>query len=431
MSPKKNFTGNGPGSLDTSFGVEGKLLLEIPGFQEVEIGGLCIDETNNKIYAACTVRAASAQLSYALIRLNPDGSFDTDFAGTGFVTDQFREGVDCRGISITLLGSGTLLLSGVIEQTSCLACYKSTGELEKEFGTGGKVVLDVLGDSHSSSNPNEAPTSDVGAGAFCKACLLPDGKILVTSHHSFGIRQVGLLIRLNSNGSLDTSFKGTGYLIVSHPSYSDTATLLSSVTEHPDGSYLGFGGVWDYGERRTLLLRCDANGNMDPSMGPDGFCLISSEAPSSPSLLESELVEQSNGRMLIIANIATPPSGILTSLTANGIPDLPFNEGKQVITQLESAGLNWSAGAIQADRKILVTGYRRSATLNYNLVVARFLETGQLDLTFNDKGWVTNGEPNRADEGSAVALQKDGKIIVAGYASSVIQKFGLILRYLG
>lgn len=432
MCPEKTNVNNKPGSLDTSFGTQGKLLLEIPGFLEVEVKGLCLDETNDKIYVAATVRDASALLYYALIRLNPDGSFDTEFADTGFVTGQFRDGVDSRGASVTLLESGRLLLSGSIGQVSCLACYDSTGQLKKEFGTGGKVVLDVLFPPHSPTASDEASNSGMDRGAFSKARLLPDGKILTTSIHRFdNVRVVGLLIRLNSDGSLDTSFNKTGYLIVSHPLYLDTYTTLMSVTVQPDGKYLCFGSVWDYGERKALLLRCDANGNMDPSIGPDGFRLISTEHPSSSSLSGYKLAEQSDGRMLIIARTYIPDSGVLTSLTENGLPDSRFNDGKQVITQLESRGLGWNTGAIQDDGNIIVTGYRRSETLDYDLVLARFLETGQLDRSFNGKGWVTNGEPGKADEGSALARQKDGKIIVAGHSGAAIQKSGLILRYLG
>lgn len=431
MCPEQNQIGNEPGKLDSSFGIKGKLLLELPGFLEVEIRGLCIDETSSKIYAAATVMDASAQSSYALIRLNPDGSLDTEFAGTGFVTGQFREGVDSLGRSITLETSGRLLLSGLINQTSCLVRYKSTGQLDTEFGRDGKVVLDVLGASHSSATPNEESTSNAGGGAFSKACPLPDGKILITSNHTAGMRHVGLLIRLHNNGSLDTSFKGTGYLIVSHPSYSGTVTELSSVTEQPDGNYLGFGSVWNYRERITLLMRCDANGNMDASIGPAGFRLISSEDPANTSLSSAQLVEQSDGRMLVAAYQYSPSSGVLTSLTANGIPDSRFNEGKQVTTQLGSSGLRWNACAVQDDQKILVTGYRRSAEMDYDLVLARFLETGELDLAFNGKGWVTNGEPKQAEEGSAVLMQKDGKIIVAGYEDDGIHRSGLMLRYLG
>lgn len=436
MCPEKAHISNEAGRPDHSFGMQGEQLIELPGFQEVEIKGLCIDDTRHKIYVAATVRAASAQLSYALIRLNPDGSFDTGFAGTGHVTGQFREGVDCRGISITLLASGSLLLCGVIGQVSCLACYDTTGRLDEAFGTAGKVVLDDLISPDSPIASDKALNSVAAGDAFSKPCLLPDGKILLTSIHRVdNLRTVGLLVRLNSNGSLDTRFKGTGYLIISHPLYSDTYTALTSVSVQPDGKYLGFGTVWDYGVRKALLLLCDANGDMDSAIGPDGFRIISSEHPSIPSLTPAQLVEQSDNRMLVIANSSEAVSGIefgiLTSLTGQGTPDSEFHDGRQLFTNIDNRSTRWSAGAIQDDRKIVVTGQTRSTASGADVVVARLLKNAQLDPSFNGKGWVIDGEPARVEDAVALALQKDRKIIVAGFAGTATRKSGWLRRYWG
>ncbi|MFV1983053.1 MAG: hypothetical protein ACC657_05880 [Thiohalomonadales bacterium] len=78
------------------------------------------------------------------------------------------------------------------------------------------------------------------------------------------------------------------------------------------------------------------------------------------------------------------------------------------------------AVAVQSDGKIIVVGSAYSDVGSDDMAIFRFTSAGILDTTFNSVGYVTHdgagqGISNSTDKGLAVALQSDGKIVVAGY----------------
>ena len=83
--------------------------------------------------------------------------------------------------------------------------------------------------------------------------------------------------------------------------------------------------------------------------------------------------------------------------------------------------------ALQADGKILVTGYTENNT--QDIVVVRYNADGSLDTTFSDDGIQTTDLGFHDDVGNAIKVQPDGKIVVAGSTGSAsVQNFALV-RY--
>ncbi|TDH28927.1 T9SS type A sorting domain-containing protein [Segetibacter sp. 3557_3] len=97
-----------------------------------------------------------------------------------------------------------------------------------------------------------------------------------------------------------------------------------------------------------------------------------------------------------------------------GSLDLTFGNGGKVLTSIGS----WSearAMAVQNDGKVVVAGYSFNGTKN-NFAVARYNINGSLDLSFNSNGKVTTAIGSGGDYATAIGVQKDGKILVAGYS---------------
>src|SRR5256885_1365510 len=74
-----------------------------------------------------------------------------------------------------------------------------------------------------------------------------------------------------------------------------------------------------------------------------------------------------------------------------------------------------SSLALQSDGKIVMAGGAGSGA-SQNMAVARFNANGTLDTTFNGSGYVTTAVSTSDDHANSVAIQSDGKIVAAGGA---------------
>jgi uncharacterized delta-60 repeat protein len=101
---------------------------------------------------------------------------------------------------------------------------------------------------------------------------------------------------------------------------------------------------------------------------------------------------------------------------APGVVDTSFNGGKQIVSVAE--GEDYArAIAVQADGKIVTVGMTTTTAGGADIAVMRQLRDGTLDTTFGNGGFVVTaiGAARASDEATAVAIQADGKIVVAGH----------------
>ena len=97
-----------------------------------------------------------------------------------------------------------------------------------------------------------------------------------------------------------------------------------------------------------------------------------------------------------------------------GSLDLSFDSDGKVTTDIETKHDVAKSIAIQSDGKIVVAGFSENST-DRDFSVVRYNTNGSLDNTFDSDGKVTTAVGSSSDEGYAVAIQSDGKIIVAGF----------------
>jgi serralysin len=109
-------------------------------------------------------------------------------------------------------------------------------------------------------------------------------------------------------------------------------------------------------------------------------------------------------------------------LRSDGTPDLTFGSQGKVITQFSRGEDFVNDIVIDASNRIVAAGYSSP-----NFAIARYNVDGSLDLTFDGDGKVTTDFFGFFDQGNSVAIQPDGKIVVAGIAlpSSSSPNFGL------
>lgn len=114
-----------------------------------------------------------------------------------------------------------------------------------------------------------------------------------------------------------------------------------------------------------------------------------------------------------LAGLGTGPA-----LAAPGDLDASFGRGGRAMTDFgQSADLAYAV-AVQADGKLVVVGttYTDNDFSNEDFALARYLPDGRLDKSFGTQGRVTTDFPGLAAQAAAVAIQPDGKILVAGGA---------------
>ena len=245
--------------------------------------------------------------------------------------------------------------------------------------------------------------------------IQPDGKILVGSHaaqSSDGAAGFGLA-RFNSNGSVDDSF-GTGGQVFGLQVFGSAFALQS------DGKILVTGS--------NALARFDSNGQVDTSFGSGGLSVL-------PFFSTAAIALQSDGRILIASapnfNPGGGSGGTIVRFNPNGTPDKTFGLFGQVASVASGGVFDTSATALvssivlQADGKFVVAGTVTSKLINppgsiqtgFGLV--RYNANGSIDTSFGNRGGVlTNFGSSLNATAFALAIQSNGDIIAAGEAGS-------------
>lgn len=314
------------------------------------------------------------------------------------------------------------------------------GVLENSTGESSVMQIARVNVDGSIDSTFHCPLLVMG-GLLNDLAVLPNGKILVAGYFGYIVNEaLPKLIRLNTDGTLDTSFV-----------YNNG--LVSSIAVQPDGKIVVAGNLWYYVNEhlQRYIVRLNADGTLDPSFdfGFEGFDFIGSSVhkvvvqpdgkiiASGPfSVFNGELQGglirfnadgtkdlsftigtgitgntyvvdiglQSDGKILIAGAFTTwsgQPFGRLCRLNINGSLDTSFLLGVGGYSVFEVEVL--SNGSILAAGNIIVNGVTRR--------LVRLNSSGSVDETFVESG---------ANGGVAyVAVQANGKIMIGGSMTEV------------
>jgi len=154
-----------------------------------------------------------------------------------------------------------------------------------------------------------------------------------------------------------------------------------------------------------------AAGDLDTTFGSGGLVTIDTD-PHFGGYAYAIAV-QPDGK-IVAAGFAGSSFG-LTRINPDGSLDTSFGSDGTVTTDFGGGSDSVSALAIQADGKIVAVGTQGSRGVRF--AIARYGTDGALDTTFSGNGKATTDfSPRRLDGATDVALQADGKILVAGVA---------------
>ena len=228
-----------------------------------------------------------------------------------------------------------------------------------------------------------------------------------------------LILRYNSDGTLDTAFGTNG--AATYSTSNDNAGY--SIALQPNGKIVVAGESSDGTNRNFLVLRYNTDGTLDPSFGVNGVVTYGNGAGNGIAM-------QSDGKIVVAGESSSQL--LVLRYAIDGTLDITFGTYGVAIYDVPTGESVGNAIAIQADQKIVVTGESSN-----DLLILRYNIDGTLDTTFGNNGVVTfSGTPTHRlcyqhAAGYAVAIQTDGKIVVAGEKCGDTDNDVLVLRYNG
>ena len=161
-----------------------------------------------------------------------------------------------------------------------------------------------------------------------------------------------------------------------------------------------------------VVLRYNSNGTMDASFGTNGTVTVPFAGNSFD--VARSVALQADGKIVVGGSTSGAGTGndfALVRLNSNGTLDTSFGSFGKVRTAVSSVNDDGYALAIQPDGKIVLVGAAMGLTNDFAIV--RYEANGTPDLTFDGDGEVLVNF-NHANSANAVAVQPDGKILVAG-----------------
>ncbi|GDY23353.1 hypothetical protein LBMAG56_47000 [Verrucomicrobiota bacterium] len=398
------------GDLDLSFGTGGKVTTPIGSGDD--LGKSVAVQSDGKIIVA-GFSSNGGNDDFALVRYTAAGALDPSFGTGGKVTTDFGSGTD-QGYSVAVQSDGKIIVAGYTYNGSdynlALVRYTTAGALDPSFGTGGKVTTPI------------GSSTDVGDSVAVQS----DGKILVAGYSYNGSSIDFALVRYTAAGALDPSF-GTGGKVTTD--FGGGHDYGYSVAVQSDGKILvaGFSGNFD--SYNFALVRYTAAGALDPSFGTGGK--VTTDFGSSTDYGVSVAV-QGDGKIIVTGYFSNGSNDdlALARYTTAGALDPGFGTGGKVITAFGSGTDQGYSVAVQGDGKIIVAGYTANGS-NTDFALVRYTAAGALDPSFGTGGKVTTDFGSGNDYGRSVAVQSDGKIIVAGEAWNGSNTDFALVRYEG
>ncbi|HEV8564614.1 MAG TPA: delta-60 repeat domain-containing protein [Actinomycetota bacterium] len=336
---------NADGTLDTSFGGDGKVTTNFTSGDDW--ANAVVIQTDGKIVAAG--RASGAGGKFALARYNTGGSLDTSFGGDGTVITNFTSGDDLIfGVAIQP-ADGSIVVAGFVDDGPGsklgLARYHANGTRDTTFDVDGRVTTDLT------NGPD---------GAYGVAIQPADGKIVAAGTADF---QKFALARYNTDGSLDTSFSDNG---TARPDFTDGSDYARSVTIQPaDGKIVAVGSA---GDESFALARYDTDGTPDTTFSGNGK-VITGFTPGSD--FARSVVVQADGR-IVAAGTADLSKFAVARYDLDGSLDLTFSGNGKTVTDFTPGADGAYGVAIQpSDGKIVAAGV--AGGNNKKFALARYL----------------------------------------------------------
>lgn len=249
-----------------------------------------------------------------------------------------------------------------------------------------------------------------------------DGKIVVGGFSTISSNPVFALARYNTDGSLDTTgFNASGMLPGTITTTINSYSQINNLTIDAGGKIVAAGYSFDGSFGYFAIARYTTSGILDTTFNTTG--IVTTLIGPSASNANSIAIQSDNKIVLGGVGIFGVPNFALARYNTNGSLDTTgFNSGGSqpgTVTTLIGNRCSANALAIQSDGKIILAG-----SANSQFALARYNTDGLLDTTGFNAGGSQPGTVttiiNNSSEIIALAIQTNNKIVAAGYSDNQI-----------
>lgn len=348
----------------------------------------------------------NANLDFALVRYNPDGTVDTTFNSTGQVVTAVGNGDDVA-LGVALQADGKIVTCGYTYNGKDLdfAILRFTGEgiLDADFGVGGIVTLPV----------------SIGNDVAAAVAVQEDGAILVAGTVETAAHNVGALLRFLSNGELDPSFGTAGRVFVDIGSNAE----VTAMAVQKDKNIVLAGSCEDDGQKKILLARLSSDGLPDAGFGVGG---VVKTAADTRDVIGNSLWVQDDGAILVAGSAGSENNRDVALLRIRSTGELDREFGVAGMVSYDMSGTDDVAYAVSANlTTIYVAGY---ATMNglRDFILLQYPLGHSAAPQFSV---VSTGVAQFNGVAQALALEDDATIVTAGFSEESGTSSFAVARY--
>jgi uncharacterized delta-60 repeat protein len=328
---------NPDGSLDTSFNSIGYgVYLAADAPNPAIPYGMAL-QTDGRI----VITGTDNYLEFAIGRINADGSPDTTFGGTGFVSLNLskRGNGGSRGAAVAVQADAKIVATDWVNSQWVVLRFLPNGTLDTTFGSGGIATIQMSG----------------SASVILFQTVAGEQRIVVGGNNTSNSTGSDFaLARLRSNGQLDATFggNGTGGISTDFCGGNDSVTSLAFDSS---GNIVASGGVPadTAGYSDLGVARYTSTGLLDASFGRSGKLNIAVPY-NPPNALAAAMSVDGLGRIVLLGGQASSTPGasflMVARLNPDGTPDTTFAGGAIVHPELPSG----IGAGIQSDGKFLL-----------------------------------------------------------------------------
>lgn len=402
------------GALDPGFGIDG-VAMAAAGARDSQAVDVVVQPDGKILAAGRAERADDYVDSFALVRWLADGSLDPSFGSNGVVTATpgNRDGVTR---SVALQDDGSIIVGGGVETGSdqltkmAVIRFFSDGGRDDFFGIGGEAVIGVAGSSL---------VEDL--------LIRPDDRIVVIGHTRRSGTMEMIVAELQWYGRLDGTFGSDG---IARPPFGQTDAVAVAGALQSDGAIVIGGWVESGGFIDTVGVRLREGGQMDWTFGTGGVVIENLGAQFDGT---NAVVIRPGGEV-VLGGFGTPGEGrddfTLMQLGSDGGMDPDFGNAGVVFTSFGGSDEQPSAVTAGASGELYIVGGANRAETRNDFAALRLQADGRVDDRFGNGGNVITDVGNLQDWAKAAAVQDDGKLVVAGYSHSGATGFDFaVARY--
>lgn len=344
-------------------------------------------------------------------RYNADGTIDASYSTSGWPMLIYDLGVQ---------NDGKIVAIGRFQNTNFdygMARYNSDGTLDVDFGTNGTVLIDPTANSDWGKSIN----------------ILSDGKLLLQGATFITGSDVSYVIKLKSDGTLESNFDNDGILKIDNIGESNFTTRTH---ELPDGKIIIVGSALFGTAERVFILKLNTDGTRDNTFGDNGVVLDNTYDSSDGGFLINSNTNNSivlpSGKILVNGILDKPSvvaekSFAVRQYNSNGTIDENFGVNGMIYANLQGIDISTPWMGVNADENIIQVGRIVNGGVS-DIVAVRYLLdgfVGTLDLDWDKKSVLVFPNPIDTDFNLSFSLntEKELDIFLSDMSGKLIKNF--------